>query len=327
MKPQCAVSSAKATQAVLPELRASLTPPLRWLSQTPLNLRKLRMLRLLESLTSLPIRFRAERRRIPGLPGRPEVTVHIIDQRTQKAQTTPALIYLHGGGYVMGSASMRADALAQLSARLNCLVLSVDYRLAPETPFPGALEDNYAALGWLHLNADELAVDPARIAVMGDSAGGGLAATLALAARDKGEFGLCFQVLIYPMLDDRTGRDAGAEWSGHFAWNAASNRFAWSAMLGCPAGTATVPKGAVPARAENLKNLAPAWIGVGSLDLFHAEDLTYAACLEEAGVPVELLVQPGAYHGFDHFAPSSAAALAFTESWTCALMRAFQSHA
>lgn len=325
MKAQPPLSFDEVIKTVQPELRPSITLPVRWLSQSSLNPRMLRTMRMLETLFSLPTRIRAIRRRIPGLPGQPEVTIHVIDRRspTGRAQATPALLYLHGGGYVMGSATMRADRLALLSSHLNCLVVSVDYRLAPETPFPGALNDNYATLRWLQLNAGELGIDPTRIAVMGDSAGGGHAATLALEVRERGEFKLCCQVLIYPMLDDRTAHDAGMEWSGHFAWSAASNRFAWSALLGCPAGSAMVPLGAVPARIERLEGLAPAWIGVGSLDLFHDENLAYAARLEQAGVPVQLLVQPGAYHGFDYFAPRSAAALTFTESWTCALMQAF----
>ena len=329
MKTQPPLSFEEATLAVLPELRPSITLPVRWLSLRQLDPRTVRTMRLLESLMALPTRLRATRRCIPGLPGRPEVNIHVIDRRptSGRPRATPALLYLHGGGYVMGSAAMRADSLAQLSCRLDCLVISVDYRLAPETPFPGALDDNYAALRWLHLNANELGIDARRIAVMGDSAGGGHAAALALTVRDRGELSLCCQVLIYPMLDDRTAHEAGPEWSGHFAWSAASNRFAWSALLGCPAGAASVPTGAVPARAEYLEGLAPAWIGVGSLDLFHDEDVAYAARLEQADVPVELLVQPGAYHGFDYFAPRSDAAIAFSESWTCALIQAFRADA
>ncbi len=323
MKTQPSLAFDEATQAVLPELRPSITFPVRWLSLRPLNPRKVRAMRLLDSLAALPTRLRATRRRIPGLPGRPEVNIHLIDRRPGRPQATPALLYLHGGGYVMGSAAMRAESLAQLSARLGCLVVSVDYRLAPETPFPGALDDNYAALRWLLLSADELGVDPARVAVMGDSAGGGHAAVLALAVRDRGDAQLCCQVLIYPMLDDRTASDAGPEWSGHFAWNAASNRFGWAALLGCPPGSANVPAGAVAARAERLDGLPPTWIGVGSLDLFQAEDLAYAARLEQAGIPVRLHVQQGAYHGFDYFAPHSDAAREFTQSWMQALSEAF----
>ncbi|MGO8793238.1 MAG: alpha/beta hydrolase fold domain-containing protein [Candidatus Sulfotelmatobacter sp.] len=188
----------------------------------------------------------------------------------------------------------------------NCLVVSVDYRLAPETHFPGSLEDNYAALRWLYTNADTLGIDRKRIAIGGESAGGGHAAALAIAARDRKEFPILFQLLIYPMLDDRTGSTRPVPPGiGEFVWNATSNRFGWTSLLGVPAGSPTVPAGAVPARVENVAGLPPAFISVGAIDLFAGEDIEYGRRLLEAGVPTELHVIPGAYHGYNLLAPQT----------------------
>jgi len=178
-------------------------------------------------------------------------------------------------------------------------VISVDYRLAPETRFPGALEDCYAALAWLHANAEDLGVDPARIAVSGDSAGGGLAAGLALLARDRHEYGIAFQHLVFPALDDRTAvRTDLSPLVGEFIWTQASNVYAWTSLLGEPPGGPHVSPYAAPARAEDLARLPPACIQVGGLDLFVDESVDYARRLAVAGVPCELHVYPGAPHGF-----------------------------
>jgi len=212
----------------------------------------------------------------------------------------PALLHLHGGGYVKGTARGSDATNAALAAELACVVASVEYRLAPEHPYPAAVEDAYAALRWLHDEAAALSVDPARIAISGESAGGGLAAALALLARDRGGPGILFQNLIYPMLDDRTGStvDAGPL-AGEFVWTPENNRFGWSALLGTAPGGEDVPAYAAPARAEDLSGLPPAFISVGALDLFLEENLAYATRLIRAGVPTELHVFPGAYHAFD----------------------------
>lgn len=223
----------------------------------------------------------------------------------------------------MGSPGQQMHALERVSSELNCLVVSVDYRLAPETPFPGALEDSYATLRWLHLHANTLGIDTSRIAVMGESAGGGHAASLAIAARDRGEYPLCMQVLIYPMLDDRTGCNADESWSGHFLWNAASNRVAWKALLNTEPGGNDVPEGAVPARIADLSLLPKTWIGVGSLDLFQAESVTYAQRLQSASVETELHIQRGAFHGFDLVARKTLPAELFTNAWIHALGKTF----
>ena len=228
------------------------------------------------------------------------------------AGTTPALLWIHGGGYVIGDAA-QDDVLCRRFAReLGATVASVDYRLAPDFPYPVPLEDCYEALKWL---AALPAVDPSRIAIGGASAGGGLAAALALLARDRGEIAVAAQLLVYPMIDDRTVLRGGLDNPGHRLWNQASNRFGWRSYLG-----EADPDVAVPARREDLAGLPPAWIGVGTLDLFHDEDLAYAERLRAAGVPCEVEVVQGAFHGFDGIAPKAEVSLAFFRS-QCALLR------
>jgi acetyl esterase/lipase len=257
-------------------------------------------------------------RRIPGPPGAPEVRLVIVDP-APGGKGRPAYLHMHGGGYVLGAAS----PMQTTAQSCNCVVVSVDYRLAPETRFPGALEDNYAALRWLYANAETLGVDRNRIAIGGESAGGGHAAALAIAARDRKEVPVVFQLLIYPMLDDRTGSSRPVPpHIGQFLWTAQSNVFGWTSLLGVPAGSAKVPAGAVPARVDNLTGLPPTFIGVGALDLFVDEDVAYAQRLIDTGVSTELHVIRGAYHGFDGVAPKATAAIRFTESWTAALRRA-----
>ena len=174
------------------------------------------------------------------------------------------------------------------------------------------------------MNAKELGIDVKRIAIKGESAGGGHAAALAIAARDRGEYPICFQVLVYPMLDDRTGstREVPAH-LGHYLWTPASNRFGWTSLLGVPAGSAAVPPNSVPARVSNLKGLPPAFIGVGSIDLFVPEDIEYAQRLVAAGVAVELNVVPGAFHAFDGIAADASLSRQFAQAWREALHRAF----
>jgi len=217
-----------------------------------------------------------------------------------RRQLRGAVLVIHGGGYVMGTASIGEARHRVLAAATGAIFASVEYRLAPETPYPGPVEDCYAALCWLHDNAARLDIDIERIAVMGASAGGGLAAALALLARDRGGPAISHQHLIYPMLDDRTGvSDEPHPYAGEFVWTPASNRFGWGALLGQDPGGEGVSHYAAPARAENLSGLPPAFIATGALDLFVDENLDYGRRLLRAGVPVELHLYPGAYHGFD----------------------------
>lgn len=260
-------------------------------------------------------------RSIRGPRGAPEVLIHIINARASGAPR-PGILHIHGGGYTMGSATMFMPQLREQAHALDCVIVSVDYRLAPATPFPGSLEDNYAGLKWMYANARQLGVDPSRIAVMGESAGGGHAAMLAIAARDRGEVPLKFQALIYPMLDDRTGSTHQPPPSiGTVAWTADLNRAGWTALLGVPAGSPNVPAGSVPARVENLSGLPPTYITVGGIDLFVEESVAYAQRLIAAGVPVGLNVVPGAFHGFDIFVPNASISRRFREATIDALRR------
>ena len=233
---------------------------------------------------------------VPGPDGAPPVRV-LIYQPTAVPAPRPAILHMHGGGYVVGSPEMSDAANHALAAGLGCVIVSVDYRLPPETPFPGPLEDCYAALKWTYDHAGELGVDPARLAVKGESAGGGLAAGLALLARDQAEVPVAFQCLTYPMIDDRPAAEPHP-FTGEFIWTPESNRFGWSAYLGHEPGGDGVSPYAAAARADDLIALPPAWIAAASLDLFLEEDLDYARRLIRAGVPTDVRVYSGAYHGF-----------------------------
>lgn len=230
-----------------------------------------------------------------------------------------ALLWIHGGGMIAGIPEGDHELCSRAASELGIVVVNARYRLAPEHPFPAAIDDLTAALRWLLSSAGELGVDPDRIAVGGASAGGGLAASLAQKAHDDG-LPLAFQVLVYPMLDDRTMQTPDDPGKGRLIWTARSNRFGWSCYLAHPPGQAESRPYAVPARRDDLSGLPPAWIGVGDLDLFYDEDLTYAARLREAGVPVEVYELAGLYHGGDVLtAADNAIAGAFRQSWYDAL--------
>lgn len=229
--------------------------------------------------------------------------------------TTPGLLWIHGGGYLIGSPGQDVDLCRRYARELGATVASVDYRLAPEHQYPAALEDCYAALIWL---AELPGVDRSRIAIAGASAGGGLAAALIHLAHDRGEVPVAAQLLTYPMLDDRTTERGDRRKPGMRLWDKGSNRFGWAAYLG-----SADPATAVPARREDLHGLPPAWIGVGTLDLFHDEDLAYAERLRAAGVPCDVEVVPGAFHGFDGILPKAEVSRAFFRSQCAMLRRAF----
>lgn len=230
---------------------------------------------------------------------------------TAAAAPTAALLWIHGGGYLLGSPEQDDALCRRYVQRLGIVVAAARYRLAPEHPYPIPLEDCYQVLTWL---AGLPGVDADRIAIGGASAGGGLTAALSFLARDRGEVSPVLQVLSYPMLDDRT---VGPELDkpGFRLWNTRSNRFGWTSYLG-----GADPAMAVPARRTDLAGLAPAWLGVGTLDLFCAEDLAYAARLNAAGVECEVHEVPGAFHGFDGLAPKAAVSQAYFDS-TCASLR------
>ncbi len=225
-------------------------------------------------------------------------------------EVAPALLWMHGGGYVMGSAKQDDRICRAFSRRLGITIASVEYLLAPEHPYPAPLEDCYSALTWL---AGLPAVDRERIVIGGTSAGGGLAAALALLARDRGEVTPAFQLLVYPMLDDRSSATPAKP--NYRLWSPRSNRFGWSAYLG-----SADPQVAVPARHDDLSGLPPAWIGVGGNDLFLDEDLAYAERLKSAGVPCQVEVVPGVFHVFDLWAPKAQVSRRFFAS-QCDVLR------
>ncbi len=225
-----------------------------------------------------------------------------------------ALLWIHGGGMIMGHTKMNDDLCARYARDLGLVVASVDYRLAPEHPFPAPLDDCVSVWQWLLSHAEELGIQAERIVIAGQSAGGGLAASLAQRLLDEGGQQPAGQLLVYPMLDDRTAADTSLDSRKHLLWNNSMNRFGWSAYLAGEAGREATPVWAVPARRENLAELPPAWIGVGTLDLFLEEDLAYAHRLNDAGVPCALEIAEGAPHGFEALVPTAKVSQEFSAS-------------
>jgi acetyl esterase/lipase len=251
---------------------------------------------------------------------KPVAAVSVRLHRPSPAQTSrPAMLWIHGGGMVMGTAVQDDAICRRFSEDLGITVAAVDYRLAPEHPFPVPLHDCYDALLWL---AQQPEVDTSRIVVGGASAGGGLASGLALLAHRRGEVQLAFQLLAYPMLDDRTATRVDSGAGKRRLWSNASNRFGWQSYLGHAPGGDAVDGLAAPARADDLAHLPPAWIGVGTADLFYEEDVAYAERLNAAGVPCELHVVQGAFHGFDAVRPKAGVSEAFRSSQIAALAAA-----
>lgn len=251
-----------------------------------------------------PLRY--TERLIPGADGDPPVRIVIVEPKNA-VPGRPGILDMHSGGYTHGSPEVSLDfILERLVLKLGVTAVSVDYRLAPGTRYPGALHDNYAALKWFHDNAKDMGVDPQRLAILGFSAGGGHAASLSLHARDRGEVPILFQALLSPMLDDRTGStvDPGQA-LGHFPWTRENNRAGWTALLGVDAGSDAVPAAAVPMRVSDLSRLPPTYIAVGSIDLFRTESLAFARKLKAAGVQTEFREYPGGFHGFEFVVPSA----------------------
>lgn len=266
-------------------------------------------------------RSELESRSIPGPQGDPDVPIRIY-RPVGTSERLPTILHIHGGGFIAGDAAQNEGVHRPLAADLSCCIVSVNYRLAPETPYPGPLEDCYAALDWIMHNAEDIGVDSSRVGLMGESAGGGLAAALALLARDRGQHTLAFQHLIYPMLDDRTcTRDDPHPYTGEYIWNADSNRYGWTALLGHAPGGPDVSPYAAPARALDLRRLPPTYLATAALDLFLEENLDYASRLTRAGVPVELHVYPGSFHAFNAWPAADVSARARRDS-KAALARA-----
>jgi acetyl esterase/lipase len=258
-----------------------------------------------------------------GPDGAPDVRIRLYRPKGLP-KGSPIIFQIHGGGMIIGTAELGDPRNRDWAKRLSCAVASVDYRLAPEHVYPAAVLDCYAGLKWVHENAESLGLDPNRIAVRGESAGGLLAAALTLYVRDHGGPKIALSMLIYPMLDDRVGAVREAHLlAGQYVWSPASNVYAWSAWLGRAPGGEGVPYHAAPARAPDLAGLPPTFITVGALDLFLDEDMEYAHRLIRAGVPTELYVSPGAFHGSDNMMPTASVSRMAEDVAVEALRRAF----
>lgn len=257
---------------------------------------------------------------VRGIDGEPDVQVR-VHRPVEAARDAPALLWVHGGGHVLGSAAQDDPTLDHLVSETGCVVFAVDWRRAPEDSYPAALHDCYAALAWVHREAAALGVDPGRVVVAGASSGGGLAAGLVLLARDRGEHPVAGQVLIYPMLDDRQVTASSRAVTDERVWNDRSNGLAWAAYLSGLTGA--VPAYAAPSRATDLAGLPPTWILTAELDLFVDEDVDYAHRLMGAGVSTELHVYRGAVHGFELFAPAAAVSRRFARDRLEAFRAAF----
>lgn len=262
-------------------------------------------------------------RRIPGAAGSPDVRV-LVYTPPGVAGALPVHIDVHGGGYIAGSAEIDNVICRRLCRAVGCAVVSVDYRLAPEVKFPGALDDCYAALQWVHRSGAEAGLDTSRITIGGESAGGGHCAAMAVRARDRSGPKILLQLLGQPMLDDRTGSSSEPHpYAGEYVWTPRLNRIGWSALLGVEPGSNTPPPGSVPARVADLAGLPPAFIVVGALDLFVEEAIEYGRRLMRAGVPTELHVLPGGFHGSSSLVPDAPTSIAYFALQFEALKRAF----
>jgi acetyl esterase/lipase len=254
---------------------------------------------------------------VQGPAGAPDIAL-LICRPSGVATAVPALYCIHGGGMILGDNRTGLPGMLGHAAELGMAVVSVEYRLAPETPHPGPVEDCYAGLVWTVTHAAELGIDPARVIVAGGSAGGGLAAAVALLARDRGGPALAGQLLICPMLDDRNESASSWQMAGRGVWDRAANEVGWTALLGDARGGPGVSPYAAPARAADLSGLPPAFIDVGSAETFRDEDVAYASRIWQAGGSAELHVWPGGYHGFAAMVPGAAlsrAATAAQLSW------------
>ncbi len=248
---------------------------------------------------------------VPGPKGCPNVTIRIY--RPEKISgILPSLLWIHGGGYMVGGIDQEDFTAKKFALEGECVVVSVEYRLAPENPYPAPLDDCYAALKWLSTHASEMGVDRSRIAIGGASAGGGLAAGLAILARDLAELKTVFQLLIYPMINDGNIAPASDILPDTLFWTRENNLIGWRSYLGCEPRSEGVSCYAAAYRATNLEGLPAAYIAVGDLDLFAQEDIDYAWKLIEAGVSTELHVYPGGCHAFDMLVPDSEFSKRFT---------------
>ena len=257
---------------------------------------------------------------IKGAAGQ-NMLIRIYEPKDSRTNGRPALLWIHGGGYIMGHPDYDDNLCQTFAEEAGCVVFSPDYRLAPEHPFPAGLEDCYTALVWLHASAGRYGIDTARVAIGGVSAGGGLTAALALLARDRGGPSVCFQMPLYPMIDDRNVLPSSYEITHPAVWNREKNIAAWAMYL---AGAAEVSPYAAPIRAENLAGLPPTYTCVGQLDPFRDETIEYVTRLAQAGVDVEFHLYPGGYHAYEHAVPGAEISIRTKNEYVQALARALR---
>lgn len=247
-------------------------------------------------------RFLVEERTVPGPEGAPDVCL-LIARPAAATTARPVVYFTHGGGMVIGNNRLGVEEVLDWAEEFELVVVSVEYRLAPENPHPAPIEDCWAGLRWTFENAAGIGADPSRVLLAGVSAGGGLAAALGLLARDRGGPAPIGQLLLSPMLDDRNDTPSAVQMAGIGIWDRTSNATGWGALLGDAAGGPDVSPYAAPARARDLAGLAPAFVDVGSAETFRDESLAYASRIWQAGGSAELHVWPGGFHGFDGLVP------------------------
>lgn len=259
---------------------------------------------------------------IPGPAGAPKIRVRIYEPRV-KEKNHPGLLWIHGGGYILGIPEADETLCQRFVSEVNCIVVSVDYRLAPENPFPAPVEDCYAALKWFSENADALSTDPSCIAVAGTSAGGGLTAAVSLMARDRKGPSIAFQMPLYPMIDHRNNTPSSFEITDKRVWNREQNMIAWKMYLDTNNDEDVSPY-ASPALASNFSDLPPTYTCIGDLDPFRDETINYISRLSQAGVPTEFHLYPGCFHGFEEMVPNAEISQRAIAQIVQALKRAFQ---
>jgi acetyl esterase/lipase len=293
-----------------PELSAALAavadriPPTLTPGDIPTQRERMSEVRLTDDDLRREGRITCEEREVPGPAGAPAISL-LVCRPAQVATPAPAVYHTHGGGMILGDNRTGLAGLLDWIEALGVIVVSVEYRLAPEHPYPAAVDDCYAGLVWTATHAAELGIDPGRLVIAGTSAGGGLAAALSLMARDRGGPALIGQVLMCPMLDDRNETPSSHELQGEGVWDRTSNRTGWTSLLGEACGGGAVSPYAAPAREQDLSGLPPAFIDVGSVETFRDEDVDYAVRMWRAGGQAELHVWPGGFHGFDGLAPDA----------------------
>ncbi|MFJ4770769.1 alpha/beta hydrolase [Streptomyces uncialis] len=306
-----------------PELEASLGPLHELLpaaitpDMIPALRRALRQLRTSDARLRRDGAIDFEERLVPGPPGAPPVPL-LICRPAGARGPLPLVYFTHGGGMVLGDNRNLIEEMLDWVVELRIVLVSVDYRLAPEHPYPAALDDVWAGLDWTVGHARELDADAGRIIASGPSAGGGLTAALTLLARDRGGPRLAGQLLVCPMLDERNDSVSSHQMAGAGSWDRTSNDTGWNALLGPLRGAPDLPAYASPARAEDLSGLPPTFLDVGSAETFRDEVVAFAARLWQAGGVAELHVWPGGFHGFDALVPQAAlsrAARAARISW------------